>query len=776
MKRSVLTICAAIVLCLLASAYSGNTSRSVEAACHFFFMKGAASADGIHSNATAARDAGAPNRRASMTASGATAPQSAELLELSNRALMPGPNGQFETSSVVIPPGDVCPDGCVFVGYGNSGSASLMGGKLSCLGQPDCLKDIPLARDAPGGKVKGVGETITTDEKKLPSLGGNLDAGVCKGGAPSTQDKYLSGGGTDNVLARAFDGSVLYMRAGVMFFPDTQANCQLDLRIYDLGYPGTNQEPSNSFRQVDVVYRLPGGGQKSIVMKGRNRLPTDPQAWNSRPSQVLIGDMPNDAPNSSALDRFDLYANPFDQTIYASGGSGTGKRGVNRSLLFASTDNGQSWVKKGYIFGNQYGAYAPFALAATKNRLYAAVCAATTYPPSPTNPAHPVLGWSNDGGQNWETSEGGALSDYRCDNAVPASNLAGGGFRLKPDVALAPVHTDFGGNDIIRIAFPSFHSPLVRGQLETKKFKTTVLSVNPGAHEDLIVLNVTVTKNGRTSVSHVTTIEPPSYGSVVRSGFVRTDPGQLPGNNGRNTAVLWWLESDNPNYTSSPKMRARYLLTRGANEWGEQQPLAVTTDGAGKLVPVEWTHNKGAFGGDYDNGSFYWYKDRLNFFIQWMQDDPTNGVPNIHYNVVSVLPEQASPPDISDLGLILLKEIPSRQAPNPCLSCPPMQLTFFASQPGPVDIQLAADGKPLGHFGVSAVAGVNVIDLGSPQRTSGAVNKLDFTVTAQMAGRPTPLTRAVSATRQQVVGPGPTKGVGPSEPVGPVFRVKPTQH
>jgi len=623
-----------------------------------------------------------------------------------------------------------------------------MRGELSCLGQAGCLQQVPLAADAPGGKVTGVGQIIRTDGTKLPSLGGKLVNGVCSGGTASTQDKYLSGGGTDNVLARAFDGSLLYIRAGAMFFPDPQAGCVLDLRVGDLGWlpsppaPPNSPEPSGSFRQVNIVYRSVDGGKN----------------WTSSESQVLTGIAPGEPQTHSSLDRFDLFANPFDQILYASGGSGTGKRGVNTSLLFASLDNGQSWSKRGSPFDNAYGPYVPLALAATKNRLFAAVCADTEYPPK--NP-HPVLGWSSDRGRTWSTSEGGPLSDLRCDTLTSTANLAGSGFTPQPTIAIAPVHGTTK-SDLVRLAFTT-----LRGS--TANLPDSL--VGAADHQELVVVNVTVTPENETSVSPVTTIKVPKFGSVVRAGFIRADPALLPDRNGVDTALLWWLESDNPGFTSPARMRARFLVSHGANDWTEPQALAVKKHGLPPqqaIVPVEWS-NAGAWAGDYDNGSFFFRNGRLHFLTQWMQDDPAAGASRIHYNIVSVAPKPAPLLQLSDLGLILLSREKSatHPGPNPCLTCPPMDLTFFASSPGPVEVELAANGRVLERFRVTAEAGSNVVRVGSPQAAPPeGTRRLSLTAAVQPVGQRIRLTRSIEAMARQEIRIRQGTGVRPSEPVG----------
>lgn len=669
-------------------------------------------------------------------------PQPIELLELSNRPLVPAaagsPNGQAETSSLVLPGRS---DGSVLIGYGNGFSASLLRGALSCLGQADCLQPVPLAADAPGGKVTGVGEIIQVDGTKLPSLGGKLVNGVCAGGTASTQDKYRSGGGTDNVLARAFDGSLLYIRAGAMFFPDPQASCALDLRVNDLGFPGS-PEPSGSFRQVNIVYRSVDGGK----------------SWTSSETQVLTGTAPGEPQTHSSLDRFDLFANPFDQTLYVSGGSGTGKRGVNTSLLFASLDNGQSWTKRGSPFDNAYGPYVPLVLAATKNRLFAAVCADTVYPPQKP---HPILAWSNDRGKTWSTSEGGPLSDLQCASLTSTANLAGSGYTPWPNIAIAPVHGTTK-SDLVRLAFTT-----LRGS--TANLPDGLIGA--ADHQELVVVNVTVTPDNQTSVSPVTTIQVPKFGSVVRAGFVRADPAQLPDRNGMDTALLWWLESDNPGFTSPARMRARFLVSHGANDWTEPQALAVQKRGVPPkqaIVPVAWSP-AGAWAGDYDNGSFFFRNGRLHFLTQWMQNDPATGAPRIHYNIVSVAPKPAPPLQLSDLGLILLSRdmTATNPGPSPCLTCPPMDLTFYASSPGPVEVELTANGRVLDRFRVTAEAGSNVVRIGSPRAAPPpGTRKLNFTVAVQPVGQRTRLTRTVEATARQEIPIRRGTGVRPPEPVG----------
>jgi hypothetical protein len=678
-----------------------------------------------------------------------------ELLELANRPLVPSAEaaqaGQAETSSIVLTGGRGCPGGCVLIGYGNGFSASLMRGPLSCLGKPGCLQPVPLAADAPGGKVTtGVGQIIKVDGTKLPSLGGELVNGACTGGTASTQDKYRSGGGTDNVLARAFDGSLLYIRAGVMLFPDPQANCVLDLRVIDFGWPAS-PEPSGSFRQVNIVYRSTDGGND----------------WSSSETQVLSGAAPGNPQTHSGLDRFDLFANPFDQTIYASGAAGTSKRGVNTSLLFASVDNGQSWTKRGSPFDNAYGPYAPLVLGATKNRLFAAVCADAVYPPQNH---HPVLAWSKDGGKTWSTSEGGPLSDFHCSTLTSTANLAGSGFKPTTNIAMAPVHGTTK-SDLIRLAFTT-----LRGS--TANLHEALIGATD--HQELVVVNVTVTDDDQTSVSPVTTIQAPRFGSVVRAGFVSADPTQLHDRDGADTALLWWLESDNPGFTNPARMRAKFLVSYEPNDWTKPQPLAVRLDSPPKqwLVPVEWAP-AGAWGGDYDNGSFFFHNGRLNFLTQWMQEDPAAGTSRIHYNIVSVAPKAAPPLQISDPGLILRsrESLATKPGPSPCLTCPPMDLTFFASRPGPVEIELTANGRVLDRFRVTAEAGSNVVRVGS----SGAApppgtRSLRFTVAVQPVGQPGRLTRTIDATAPQKILIRQGTGMGPSEPVGrlrgPAARAK----
>lgn len=676
-------------------------------------------------------------------------PPQVELLELSNRPLIPAnwPSslGQAETSSLVIPEGKTCPNGCVFVGYGNSWSASLMRGEMSCLGEPNCMQPIELAPDAPGGVVTGVGEIINLDETKQPSLGGKLVGGVCEGGTPSTQNIYQSGGGTDNVLARASDGSLIYARAGMKLFPDTEADCVLDLRVGDLGW-AKGPEPSNSFRQVNIVYRATSDGK----------------TWASSPTQVLTGTATGDPQTHSGLDRFDLYANPFDKTLYVSGGAGTGKRGVNTSLLFASTDNGQNWVKRGSPLDNGYGAYPPLILAATKNRLFAAVCADTVYPPLKP---HPVLGWSADGGKTWTTSEGGPLSDYQCDSRVPTANLAGGGFNnLTTDISIAPVDTKTK-TDRLRMAFLGFQDD----------------TDDKADRQKLVVLNLIVTENGELTISPVMEIEAPNKGSIVRSGFVGADPSQLPDKKGINYAVLWWLESDNPNFTTSARMRANFLVSYAADNWGKPQPLAVRsgTKGEPPVVPVEWAHDVNSWGGDYNNGSFFFQNNRLNFFITWPQHDATNNVPRIHYNIVAVGPKPIVVPDFMDLGVITLRRVPELPViEDICAGCPRMQLTFNASRSGPVEVTLTENGRALAPFKVQAKAGINVFRLGDPRReppSEGASTR--FTVALQAAGRPrqlaqTFITSLITSSGRADASPKVT-GTRPSEPVRPAPRVMP---
>src|ERR1044072_7028671 len=134
--------------------------------------------------------------------------QPTQRLEPSNRPLIPqgeSAKSQAETSSLVYFASTGCDNGCVLLGYGSNGSASLMQGALDCLGQPDCRKPVPLAADARGGKVSGVKNVIGINGSVKDTPGGKLENGVCTGGSPSTQDEFRSGGGTDNVVARAPD-------------------------------------------------------------------------------------------------------------------------------------------------------------------------------------------------------------------------------------------------------------------------------------------------------------------------------------------------------------------------------------------------------------------------------------------------------------------------------------------------------------------------------------------------------------------------------------------
>src|ERR1044072_192850 len=126
------------------------------------------------------------------------------------------------------------------------------------LARPSVPSLAPPAAAARGGKVRGGKNVIGIDGSVKDTPGGKLENGVCTGGSPSTQDEFLSGGGTDNVVARAPDGVLLFMRAGIRLFADAKADCALDLRVGDLGFGGSPE--SGSFRQVNVVYRSQGDG------------------------------------------------------------------------------------------------------------------------------------------------------------------------------------------------------------------------------------------------------------------------------------------------------------------------------------------------------------------------------------------------------------------------------------------------------------------------------------------------------------------------------------
>src|ERR1044072_9721406 len=79
--------------------------------------------------------------------------QPLQLLEPSTRPLIPqgeSAKSQAETSSLVYFASTGCDNGCVLLGYGSNGSASLMRGALDCLGEADRLERVRLAADRPG--------------------------------------------------------------------------------------------------------------------------------------------------------------------------------------------------------------------------------------------------------------------------------------------------------------------------------------------------------------------------------------------------------------------------------------------------------------------------------------------------------------------------------------------------------------------------------------------------------------------------------------------------
>lgn len=565
-----------------------------------------------------------------------------------------------ETSSVVVPPSadgapwsNGCPaEGRAFIAYGDHadsarGTSLVYTEKLSCLGQPGCIKDVPrsLATD-PAVDKRG---TVWIQTSSAPASNGACIAGPDVPGSEPHAEYPHDLAGTDMMVAR-----VPLFRAGpqgpiavpggriVHFWLASRVVAPRvpvpDVLRWTEGQPIPSPTCHAGIRHVGVMARWSDDCGATwaeptfidfddfVDQRGIKAFPMELASGGRhlvRGPGLLWG-----------TDRFEIHADPFGSSpaLYLAAvvvlpdparGVPSGERRVD--VVLRSDDGGMSW-KPAYAFPDWGGG--PKVMTSTESgRLFVGRCIGVG-----GGRQRFQLFWFDRRGTelagyaNVDYMQGGAPMDCR---SLPSTELFGKVGNALVEEGIARVRSE-RDTETVRVAYGGVEGAKQVIYVVTVEVSREASCKRPGAMP-----------SGCVKVTPEKKVEGEDGRSLLHLHLVATDRLEYrPASGEDEPSVLTFIEWP---HRSTPQVGAvaRFHAMVG-QRWSDRGSLSVRGGAAQAWTPRVATRN---FIGDYDYGAFYVAtpdarKPKLMFLSQWPESDPALAGENhgLRVNVVEVTP------------------------------------------------------------------------------------------------------------------------------------------
>jgi hypothetical protein len=413
--------------------------------------------------------------------------------------------------------------------------------------------------------------------------------------------------GTDNVLTKMADGSLLLVRNGVSW-KDVANKPKWWSKYKVQNNPYGSRVVAFAFRSTDC-----GATWTQLATID----PLDFQAGKYAVPRPLNGDF-------GGWDRPEVYVDPWNGNIYVTENAAAGVTDANGStqktapdkdgktgdvqvfthFLFKSDNGGKSWVKI-----HEFGAWTPIVMTSTPNGRLVLYSAMGDQPKIKFSARH------TDDFTDW----------------MPVNYKLFG----KADIAAA-------GNPLYGCAVYKATNSISRASFDksSAKVRITYSIVNGFNQTGIAVAQIDIADNDQISVKPIALL----YGknnqttSILSSGFIEPDaPTAAKMTNAK--SVLYWTEAEAPNppkYTKdadgkqelkcsafSGTVAARYFVIDSDKALGvpTSEPLSKTETGAPRTWTIANLNGNGRFYGDYAYGGAFWANGRINFLGQWRESD-----------------------------------------------------------------------------------------------------------------------------------------------------------
>lgn len=410
------------------------------------------------------------------------------------------------------------------------------------------------------------------------------------------------GFGTDNVITKLKDGSLIAMRNAVSWSAMKNPPAWAKDSIEGIGIKKGQRGASLFWRSTDggaswTKLGMIDFGDESL------RKYAAPRPMNAAGNADVTLDKQATTPSGRKRwwigggDRTEIYVCPYTNNIWHTTRIISGipnSTQTNTYLLFLSTDNGKNWK----LIKEDIPAWESLVMTSTPNgRLFLFQERET-----------PFIMWtklSSTGAVTFGNAY--SVTSFVNNTPVPAAKADVVSFN-QPGVgnpSICRARTGPVGNDGVLVAYE------IRNKWNNQEYQ---------------VLNVQVTDEDKAPlVIPVTTIKAsdPETHSVMHGTFIQPDLQVVPAASASPRSLFYWVEAPRK---ASGKSAVKYSIFTSA-QFTQPKYLSLKPDGQPRFLssnlPV----------GDYMKGAFFWYDNKYNFIAQWAEFD------GIHCNVVSISPK-----------------------------------------------------------------------------------------------------------------------------------------
>jgi hypothetical protein len=405
--------------------------------------------------------------------------------------------------------------------------------------------------------------------------------------------------GTDNVIVKLKDGSLLAMRNASIWSPMKNPPAWAADSIEGLGI-------HKGQRGASTFWRSTNGGiswsKQAIIDFGDESLrkyaiprPMD-KADNADVPLDSQATMPNGRKRwwIGGGDRPEVYVCPYTNNIWHTTRVISGIPNQNQQntyLLFLSTDNGKNWK----LIKEDIPAWESLVMTSTPNgRLFLLQEQKET----------PVIMWTKLNTSGGFTFKSFAVSAFANNKPVPTQKADTVSFN-RPGVgnpSICRARTGPVGNDAVLVAYET------RNQWNNQEYQ---------------ILNVQITdEDAAPLVIPITTIKAadPKTHSVMHGTFIQPDIHVVPAASASARSLFYWIEAPRK---ASGKSAVKYSIFTSA-QFTQPKFLSLKSNGQPRFLSSNLPI------GDYMKGAFFWYDNKYNFIAHWAEFD------GIHCNVVSV--------------------------------------------------------------------------------------------------------------------------------------------